>query len=194
MRRFAPRPPSGLVLAELGGADSCFYEQLVRGLRPRAYHAIDKFEPGLDRLWQRREPGLETVLHHHDILLSLPRLAADVVFSVGLIEHVASKDLARAVRAHFDLVSPQGVVIMSFPTPTWLYNASRFVAESMRLWKFHDEKPLTMAQVVPLLEGIGEATHISIIWPIFFTQAVLVARPRGAAATALNDDSREGNH
>jgi hypothetical protein len=177
-RRFAPRPASGLVVAELGGADSCFYNALVRGLRPRQYHAIDSCAPGLERLAARRLPGVETVLHHQDVLAALPGLRADLVFSVGLIEHVALADLPRAVAAHFELAAPGGLVIMSFPSPTWLYRLSRAVAEALGLWRFPDERPLARAQVLPLLEPSGRELASAIIWPIFFTQTIMAVRPR----------------
>lgn len=169
-------------MVELGGADSCFYDQLTLGLRPRQYYVIDQHRPGLERLERRLAPGVETILHHGDVLDPGPRVAADVVFSVGLIEHLDHGDLARAVRAHFDLVSPRGVVIMSFPTPTWLYRAARRVAEALGLWIFHDEQPLTVAEVSALLAGRGRVVHSQIIWSIVFTQAVLVARPETGAA------------
>jgi hypothetical protein len=183
-RRFAPPKPAGLVMVELGGADSCFYDLLTRELRPREYHVIDQHRPGLEKLEQRLAPGVETFLHHGDILEPGPRLAADVVFSVGLIEHLEPADLARAVRAHFDLVSPQGVVIISFPTPTWLYRAARRAAEAVGLWIFHDERPLALAEVSAALAGRGVMAHSQVIWPIVFTQAALVARPVAAAAAA----------
>jgi hypothetical protein len=184
IRRFAPPQPAGLVLAELGGADSCFYDPLARALRPRAYHVVDSHAAGLEKLGRRLLPGVDSNLHHADILAPLPRLAADVVFSVGLIEHLGPQDLARAVAAHFDLVSPRGVVIMSFPTPTWLYRAARRLAEASGQWMFHDESPLPAGRVGALLAARGELLHSGIIWPIVFTQAMLAARPRPGAGAA----------
>jgi predicted SAM-dependent methyltransferase len=43
---------------------------------------------------------------------------ADICFSVGLIEHFTEEDLPRVVSAHFDVVRPGGLVVISFPTPT----------------------------------------------------------------------------
>jgi 2-polyprenyl-3-methyl-5-hydroxy-6-metoxy-1,4-benzoquinol methylase len=67
--------------------------------------------------------------------------AADVVFSVGLIEHFDQSGTNAMIRAHFKALKPAGCAIISFPTPTWLYRAAPRLAETLGLWKFPDERP-----------------------------------------------------
>ncbi len=64
---------------------------------------------------------------------------ADVVFSIGLIEHFDPAGTRQAIEAHFALLKPGGYAIISYPTPTWLYRAARTLTEAAGLWKFHDE-------------------------------------------------------
>ena len=124
IRRHAPRRAGGLVLAELGGGGSCCQTFLHQRLRPAAYHVVDNNPLGLDLL--RHRPGV--TLHHHDLLRETPALVADVVFSLGLIEHYSEPQRRRLIAAHFDLVAPDGVVVLSFPTPTRLYRLARGLA------------------------------------------------------------------
>ncbi len=180
----------GLVIAELGGANSCFYGLLTREIKPRAYHIIDPHQPGLNMLWRRRAPGVETVLHQVDILEDLPEIRADVVISVGLIEHLPPGDLDRAIAAHFRLAAPGGLVLITFPTPTWLYKAARLISEALGLWIFHDERPLTPEEVIPHAAARGLVVQTGLIWPIVFTQALVAIRvPEGGASPGVEGEA-----
>lgn len=46
--------------------------------------------------------------------------------------------------------------------------------------------------MLPLLTGLGEEVHSSIIWQIFFTKTVLMARLKAALKAAPDHDRREG--
>jgi len=167
----------GGVVAELGGANSLFYQPIQELLRPREYHVADTNRFGLDRLRQRSpEPGL--VLHCENVLgLELP-VQADLVFSIGLIEHFDPAGTREAVNAHFRLLKPGGIAIVTFPTPTWLYRVSRAVAEAAGVWAFPDERPLLTGEVVQAAEGAGELLEEDLIWQIVFTQRLTVFRKR----------------
>jgi hypothetical protein len=89
------------------------------------------------------------------------------------------EDTKKAVAAHFRVLKAGGIAIISFPTPTLLYRISRFVAEALGLWMFHDERPLKKQEIVEAIGNHGTILHGEIIWPIFFTQMIIVARKHG---------------
>jgi hypothetical protein len=177
IHRHARRAGQGMVVAELGGAGSCFHRSFVAALSPRQYHVLDNCRSGLEKMAACLEPGETTFLHEANVLESELELQADLVFSAGLIEHFDAQGTAQAVAAHFRLAAPQGLVIITFPTPTWLYRAARRLAEAAGAWIFHDERPLTVKEVKQRVAGQGEILEQGIIWPIVFTQGYLVMRP-----------------
>jgi len=160
-------------LVEIGGANSCFLDRIRREIAPREYHVVDTNAYGLSLLEGR---GVET--HLQDCRALTLQLEADVVFSIGLIEHFDSADTARAVAAHFDLLKPGGCAIISYPTPTWLYRAARTVTETLGAWKFPDERPLDRGEVLRAAEAHGELLFEKVLWPIVFTQRMMVFRKR----------------
>jgi SAM-dependent methyltransferase len=178
LRRLIARHMEGarhFTITELGGANSCFYDMLARDFAPATYTAVDTNALGLDHLRQRA-PAAHVM--HRDILClegaAVP--GSDLVFSIGLIEHFSPADTARAVAAHFRFVRPGGLVVISFPTPTWLYRLARSISEALGLWIFHDERPLRLAEIAPLLRSLGTLRDDFIIWPIGFTQHMIALR------------------
>lgn len=178
IRRHAPRRERGLVLVELGGGASCCQHLLTRHLRPAAYHVVDNNPLGLELL--RDRPAV--TLHQADLLRERPPLTADVIFSLGLIEHYPADQRQRLLAAHFDLVAPDGLVVISFPTPTRLYRLARGLAEALGLWRFPDEEPLPLPAVIAAVAQYGEIASSQVLWPIVFTQALLALKPRRSAA------------
>lgn len=176
IRRFAPHGGRGLRIAELGGGGSCFYEAIRDVFSPREYHVIDNNRVGLEVLKARFAADEGLVYHERSVFDPTVGPGVDVAFSVGLIEHFPPEDTRRAVEAHFRLVEEGGVVILSFPTPTLLYRLSRFAAEMVGLWIFHDERPLQPEEVLEAAGGGTELLYRKTIWPIFLTQCVLVLR------------------
>jgi SAM-dependent methyltransferase len=160
-------------LVEIGGANSCFLDRIRREIAPREYHVVDTNAYGLSLLQGR---GVET--HQQDCRNLTLNLKADTVFSIGLIEHFDPADTARAVGAHFDLVKPGGCAIISYPTPTWLYRAARAVTEALGAWNFPDERPLERVEVLMAAEKHGELQYEKVLWPIVFTQRLMVFRKR----------------
>ena len=103
---------------------------------------------------------------------------SDIVLSVGLIEHFMPENTARMVRTHFELAKENGIVILMFPTPTFLYRTTRSLAEMLRLWMFHDERPLEASEVEKTIAECGVVLHKEIVWANFLTQQILVAQKR----------------
>ena len=67
-------------------------------------------------------------------------------------------------------------MIITFPTPTWLYRIVRKFAEWIGVWVFHDERPLSFDEVRESLILHGEILYECTNWPIILTQGVIVTR------------------
>lgn len=175
MRRHAPASVAGI--CELGGANSCFYDG-IRAQYPTArYEAIDNNSFGLELLRSRHpETPLLRVRDADVRALDDTIPDSDIVFSVGLIEHFQPEDTASIVRRHFLLARPGGIVVITFPTPTWLYRVTRALAELCGVWRFPDERPLTFDEVAGQAARFGTILEQRVNWPIILTQGVIVAR------------------
>jgi len=171
-------PSGGGVIVELGGANSCFLDRIVAELNPAAYHVVDNNDYGLNMLHQRRDKPPQVRLHRGDIFKLDLDFRADAVFSIGLIEHFDPAGTRDAVRKHFDLLRPGGYAILSFPTPTALYRAARGVTEFFGLWNFPDERPLPRREVLESVAPFGEVVHEKTLWPLVYTQHMVVVRKR----------------
>jgi putative flippase GtrA len=164
------------LVAELGGANSCFIDGIVAGIKPTTYHVIDNNQFGLSLLKERRLECPDLVLHTRDVLASPIDLQVDVAFSVGLIEHFDQQGTRQAILAHFDILRAGGYAIISFPTPTLLYRTARWFAELLHLWNFPDERPLCREEVLKAISERGEVIYEKMLWPLVFTQRLIVAR------------------
>lgn len=173
MLRSAGLPP-GAHLVEIGGANSCFYDRLTREFRPSRYEVIDTNRHGLDLLARRASPEVE--LRQQSVLELPVDPRADAVFSAGLVEHFDQAGTRQAIEAHFDQAKPGGTVLITFPTPTLLYRATRKLLEIAGLWKFPDERPLLQDEVRRVVRKRGEVLEERILWPLILTQGVVVAR------------------
>lgn len=174
MQRWLPGPAP--VIVELGGANSCFVSALHRQLQPRQYLAVDNNRFGLSLLAGRCQqlPGLGVI--EDDVLNPQQQAQADLVFSVGLVEHFNEAGTAQAIATHYRYARPGGLVLISFPTPTWLYRTVRSLAETTRNWKFPDERPLTFAEVASTMALHGELLMQDLNWPIMLTQGLWLGR------------------
>jgi len=164
------------VIAELGGANSSFYDSVMKQILPSQYHVIDNNSLGLNRFSERIGMDKRTIMHESSVLDIPMDIKADVAFSIGLIEHFSGKDVIKAIDAHFDILRPGGLAILSFPTPTLLYRATRFISEVLGMWIFHDEVPLRFDEVKKHLEKHGQVLEMQIIWPMVLTQCMVSVR------------------
>jgi len=169
---------------ELGGANSCFVDALRKALAPREYHIVDNNRVGLSLSRERVDPGEAVFVHEADLLTQDLPLHADVTFSVGLIEHFDVAGTARLIDRHFDATRDGGLVIVTFPTATWLYRVIRRIAEFLRIWIFFDERPLSEAEVMAAGSRHGRLLHSRLNWAIGLTQRVMVFRREMVAASA----------
>jgi cyclopropane fatty-acyl-phospholipid synthase-like methyltransferase len=168
---------SGAAILEFGGANSCFIDQMLEKVEPARYDVIDNNQLGLELLKSRYPRDDRVSVSQGDVLSpSEPERLYDIVFSVGLIEHFAPAETARAVAAHFKYLRPGGTAIITFPTPTWLYRVVRGLAEATNNWIFHDERPLQLPEFERAVAGLGEIKSARILWPLILTQYCVVVR------------------
>ena len=142
----------------------------------RSYDVIDTNSYGLSLL--EKKAGLSPVvrLHQQNVLdLSLDS-KSDIVFSVGLVEHFHPAETRQAVLSHFDILKSGGIAIITFPTPTWLYRASRKLIEAIGMWKFPDERPLNVSEVTEAVRERAAILEQKTLWPLILTQHIIVAR------------------
>jgi SAM-dependent methyltransferase len=178
LNRATPADPAGLAITEIGGANSCFLDSILANIRPRSYDVVDTNAFGLSLLAKRVGDSATVRLHEQSVLqMSLPP-TADVVYSVGLVEHFDKQRTREAVLAHFDVVRPGGLVVITFPTPTLLYRMTRGLIEAVGMWKFHDERPLQPEEVLATVRERGEILQEKILWPLMLTQYLVVARKK----------------
>ncbi len=176
LKRYAGSAPL-TTIAELGGANSCFLTRILDESKPARYHVIDQNQYGLDLLRERFPDSSNVLLHQADVL-KLPNLGltADVVFSIGLVEHFDPPQTRQAIDAHFALLQPDGIAIISYPTPTWLYSIARTACEALGLWHFPDERPLRRKEVYDSVSRWGDVVFEKTLWPLIFTQHLMVIR------------------
>lgn len=173
-------------ICELGGANSCIYADIHRTYPSAQYCVVDNNATGMALLKSKNIFQGQLILIESDIMQKISlKDSMDVVFSIGLIEHFSPLETAIAIQQHFSLVKEGGFVVITFPTPTWLYRCARKISEALGLWIFHDERPLTMQSVVKEMEKYGDCIDSFINWKIVFTQGIVVIKARVAGDAAL---------
>lgn len=165
------------IIAELGGANSSFYKS-IRSRYPQVnYCILDNNEYGLAKFREHNPETNCSNLFNIDVLApETLQLSADVVFSVGLIEHFAPLDTAKAIRTHFRFAREGGIVLISFPTPTPLYRFTRGFISYIGKWQFPDERPLPLDLVAKEVKKYGTILNQTYNPWIMLTQAIVVVR------------------
>jgi cyclopropane fatty-acyl-phospholipid synthase-like methyltransferase len=174
---------TGIELIEFGGGNSCFFRTLVDALPISRYDVADLNEKSLE-LFERQArevSSVKTSVQRVNLLTDDPPLAlADVVFSVGLIEHFTPEGTRDVARRHFSCVKDGGIVIITAPTPTWLYRMTRGAAEQIGVWQFPDERPLSPEEILASGEGLGFPLLSRTLWPLVLTQQAVIWRMCGS--------------
>jgi glycosyltransferase involved in cell wall biosynthesis/SAM-dependent methyltransferase len=182
IRRYAvAQDGSKISIVEIGGANSCFLDSILAAIDTRSYDVIDTNQYGLSLLEERARDSRVVRLHRQSVLALSFDNHADLVFSVGLIEHFDRAETRRAVLAHFDPLRPGGIAIIAFPTPTLLYRIARKLIEMVGMWKFPDERPLHPSEVIEAAKERGEVVYRKTLWPLILTQHFIVVRKRAVS-------------
>lgn len=175
---------TGLAVCELGGGNSCFYDSFNQSLAVSRYTIVDSNQRGLD-FFRNFHTVANADLHCRNLLESgVADLPADLVFSVGLIEHFTGSQQRLIVERHFEAVRAGGLVLITFPTPTFLYRFSRRVAELLGIWKFPDEVPMTVDQAIEVCGQYGHILERGILRSTIFTQGFLLFKADAAINAA----------
>ncbi|HTS28218.1 MAG TPA: glycosyltransferase [Bryobacteraceae bacterium] len=186
IRRFVTpeSPGAGLSIVEIGGANSCFVDRILEEIPCGSYDVVDTNEYGLSLLAKRE--GLSDVvrLHQQSVLALSLEKPADLVFSVGLVEHFDPHRTREAILAHFRTLRPGGIAIITFPRPTFLYRMARRLIEMAGMWKFFDERPLEPEEVIAAVRESGDVMYQQTLWPLILTQQLIVAKKRRAGQSA----------
>jgi hypothetical protein len=165
-------------IIELGGANSCFYNAIKQTLQPKSFTIVDNNEFGLKQFAKNNSLDKHTSLIQADVLNLQIKQNADFVYSIGLIEHFTSEEAQTIIANHSECLKQNGLVVISFPTPTFLYKITRKLSEILRLWIFHDEQPIPMKKAINVFEKHFDILETKILWPIFLTQGFLVGRKK----------------
>ncbi len=173
-------PFRGTVI-ELGGGNSAFCDTLIRRLNIFHYTVVDS-NPRGTLLFRMKHPSSSSYKALCADILTLDPATfepADLVFSVGLVEHFSEERTRIAIRRHFELAKPGGLVLITFPVPTFTYRLIRRAVEALGLWRFPDERPIQLEDAVRLCSGHGEVIAKRLNRAILLTQGiVLVQVPR----------------
>jgi SAM-dependent methyltransferase len=174
LARYGVPEPS---ILEIGGANSCFLPRLMRSTPPpRSYDVVDSNQYGLSLLSERAQHDPRIHLHQQSIFNLRVHSPYDIVFSVGLVEHFDQELTRKAILAHFDVVRPGGLVVITFPTPTLLYRVVRSMLEKTGAWKFPDERPLRPEEVKSTASMRGKVLYEKTLWPLILTQHLIAVR------------------
>jgi hypothetical protein len=175
--RFLPvRPGRRAEIVEFGGANSCFLQQILDHVHPAVYTVVDTNEYGLSLLAGKFSQETPVRLKHANVLDEPIACEADLVFSIGLVEHFDTEGTRKAVVSHFEALRSGGLAIISFPTPTILYRTARRSLEAARMWQFPDERPLLSSEVSGIAREHGEIVFAKTLWPLVLTQHILAVR------------------
>ena len=164
-------------VCEYGGANSCVVEKLCGEFAVSNYHVIDSNQYGLSLL-SDLNPKTNLTSQAGDVISSerKHRDRFDLVFSIGLIEHFDEEGTRKAIKTHLDACKPNGIVLITFPTPTILYKTIRAFAEAIGVWEFPDERPLGFSEVISVVDKDATILHRSVNWAIGLTQGYIILR------------------
>ena len=165
-------------IIELGGGNSSFCDTFMDRLYVQFYTVVDSNPRGTLLFWMKHPDSFNYPIVCADILtLDTASVAhADLVFSVGLVEHFSEEQTKIAIRRHFELAKPGGLVLITFPVPTFSYRIIRCAAEKLGIWRFPDERPIQLEDAVRLCAEYGEVIAKRLNRAILLTQGIVLAR------------------
>ena len=165
-------------IIELGGGNSSFCDTVMHCLFAQFYTVVDSNPRGTLLFWMKHPDSYNYTNVCADILTLDPAslVHADLVFSVGLVEHFPEDQTKIAIRRHFELAKPGGLVLITFPVPTFIYRLIRRAAEALGIWRFPDERPIQLEDAVALCAEHGEIIEKRLNRAILLTQGIVLAK------------------
>lgn len=164
-------------IIEGGGANSCFFSEIYRQIKPLRYTVLDNNDYGLRLFIEATQKYSNVSALNFDFLSGdLPESCekGDLVFSAGLIEHFDKVGTQTVIASHFHLAKPGGIVLLTFPTPTKKYRFCRKTMELAHVWKFYDERPLCVDEVIKAASPFGVLLKGFLMEKMPLTQQMLI--------------------
>ena len=167
----------------------------------RRYTIIDNCQLGIDLAEQRYGSVYgERVVAIAANIFDQPACGKfDLVYSVGLLEHFEGPQIKKLIQIHSSYLKKDALLIVSVPTPIFLYRATRFFAEFFGKWKFHDEEPVRKQELLRLMEDCGlRVLRSRIVWGQILTQLLVACvatnlePPTKAAPRSQFDANQDG--
>ena len=174
-------PESNFRICELGGGNSCFAAKICEKESVQTYDIIDSNELAV-HLFEKIDLAAK---YHRGIYRDLliddigGKLEYDFIYSIGLIEHFRGEDVRAMISRHFEFCRDDGIVLITFPTPTKKYIFTRKFMEFFGVWRFYDEKPIRYDEIKDCFEAYGEVLKHYINHKLFLTQEVVIIRKGG---------------
>ena len=165
-------------IIELGGGNSSFCDTVMHHLFAQFYTVVDSNPRGTLLFWMKH-PWSDWYRAVCADIITLDTASfepADLVFSVGLVEHFTEEETKTAIRRHFELAKPGGLVLITFPVPTFSYRLIRRAAEMLGIWRFPDERPIRLEDAVALCAEHGEIVDARLNRAILLTQGIVLAK------------------
>lgn len=169
---------SDIRICEMGGGNSCFAIKICEKKGVRTYDIIDSNELAV-RLFGKMHLAAK---YYRGICRDLlmddtgEKSKYDFVYSVGLIEHFRGKDIRTMISRHFEFCKDDGIVLITFPTPTKKYIFTRKLMEFFGVWRFHDEKPIRYEEIEDCFKAHGEVLEHYINRKLYLTQEIVITR------------------
>jgi SAM-dependent methyltransferase len=150
----------GLSVIELGaGAGTCGALMARQGARVTL---VDYSEQALARAREFFDRnGVPATFLRHDVLCLPPNLRGrfDIAMSFGLIEHFRGPDRLAASAAHFDLLRPGGIALLSVPNrynpPYRLFKFLAGLPGLSGVWRVGDEHPYSRRELEGICRRLG---------------------------------------
>ena len=189
--------PAGGSIIELGGGNSSFCDRFPdpNPKHPpwdRFYTVVDSNPRGTLLFWMKHpwSDWYKAVCADIITLDTASFEPADLVFSVGLVEHFPEEQTKIAIRRHFELAKPGGLVLITFPVPTLSYRIIRRAAEMLGIWRFPDERPIQLEDAVALCAEHGEVIAKRLNRAILLTQGIVLARKDKSSSAEVSGCAR----
>jgi len=100
----------------------------------------------------------------------------NLVYSIRLIEHFSKEGTRNCILKHVEATKEGGYVLLAFPTPTLQYRIIRFGLEVLGLWRFADERPLKLEEVINTLKPYGKIKKVTINYKMLMTQGIVLLK------------------
>jgi cyclopropane fatty-acyl-phospholipid synthase-like methyltransferase len=91
-----------------------------------------------------------------------------LVHSHGLIEHFPVTVMHKLIKKHIDLARTDGYIIIFVPTSTGNYVRFRKACETLHIWPFPDERPVSKEEIISQTRRYNTLIVDSIIYSVLY--------------------------